>query len=49
MKFTKMHGAGNDFVILDNLSGSIPESDYSRLAQTLCRRRGKDAEGHCRQ
>lgn len=39
MKFTKMHGAGNDFVILDNLSGSIPESDYSRLAQTLCRRR----------
>ena len=39
MKFTKMHGAGNDFVILDNLSGSIPESDYSRLAQMLCRRR----------
>ena len=39
MKFTKMHGAGNDFVILDNLSGSIPESDYSRLAQTLCCRR----------
>lgn len=39
MKFTKMHGAGNDFVILDNLSGSIPGSDYSRLAQTLCRRR----------
>ncbi len=39
MKFTKMHGAGNDFVILDNLSGSIPESDYSRLAQALCRRR----------
>ena len=39
MKFTKMHGAGNDFVILDNLSGSIPESEYSRLAQTLCRRR----------
>ena len=39
MKFTKMHGAGNDFVILDNLSGSIPEADYPRLAQTLCRRR----------
>ena len=39
MKFTKMHGAGNDFTVLDNRSGEISESDYAPLAQTLCRRR----------
>lgn len=39
MKFTKMHGAGNDFIILDNRSGAISEENYSPLAQTLCRRR----------
>ena len=39
MRFTKMHGAGNDFIILDNRSGAISEENYSLLAQTLCRRR----------
>lgn len=39
MKFTKMQGAGNDFIVLDNLSGEISESEYSSLAVTLCRRR----------
>ena len=39
MKFTKMQGAGNDFIILDNRSGEISESEYSSLAVTLCRRR----------
>lgn len=36
MRFTKMHGAGNDFVIINNISGDIPEKDYPRLAQKLC-------------
>ena len=36
MKFTKMHGAGNDFVILNNLDGSIAESACPALARQLC-------------
>ena len=39
MKFTKIQGAGNDFIVLDNRSGEISESEYSSLAVTLCRRR----------
>lgn len=39
MKFTKMHGAGNDFVILDNMDLLIPEKDWSPLAKKLCRRK----------
>ena len=39
MKYTKMHGAGNDFILLDNMDGSIPETSYSPLARDLCRRR----------
>ena len=38
MKFWKMNGAGNDFIILDNRSGLIPEDAYSELAHTLCER-----------
>ena len=29
MKFTKMQGAGNDFIVLDNRSGEIRENEYS--------------------
>lgn len=39
LRFTKMQGAGNDFIVLDNRSGHIPPEDHSLLAQTLCRRR----------
>ena len=39
MKFTKMQGAGNDFIVLDNRSGEIRENEYSALAVRLCRRR----------
>ena len=39
MKFTKMQGAGNDFIVLDNRSGEISECDYPSLAAELCRRR----------
>jgi diaminopimelate epimerase len=38
MHFHKLSGAGNDFVILNNMDGSIPRADYPRLAQFLCRR-----------
>ncbi len=36
MFFTKMHGAGNDFVIIDNRSGEIGEERLSALAVKLC-------------
>ena len=34
MKFTKMHGLGNDYIYLD-LTEKIHEYDYSFLAQIL--------------
>lgn len=37
MKFTKMHGLGNDFVFLDHFSGE-EDFDYPKLAQKLCHR-----------
>lgn len=39
MKFTKMHGAGNDFVIVNMLEESIREEDIPALAVKLCERR----------
>ena len=39
MRFTKMQGAGNDFVLIENLDGSIDRGDYPRLAERLCARR----------
>jgi len=36
MKFTKMHGLGNDFIFFENL-GNL-EMDYSSIAQKLCHR-----------
>ena len=39
MRFTKMQGAGNDFVLIENLDGSIDPADYPRLAARLCHRR----------
>ncbi len=39
MKFTKMHGAGNDFIIVDNRRESIPAEQMSALARRLCARR----------
>ena len=35
MKFTKMQGAGNDFIVLDNRSGEIRKNEYSALAARL--------------
>ena len=46
MKFTKMHGAGNDFVIINTLEEEADLSDIARLAKALCSRRtGIGADG----
>ena len=39
MRFTKMNGAGNDFIIVENLRGELDEKQLSFLAKTLCDRR----------
>ncbi len=39
MRFTKMNGAGNDFIILDNRTERIPRDRFPAIARTLCRRR----------
>lgn len=39
MRFTKMNGAGNDFIIVENLRGELDEQRLSKLARTLCDRR----------
>lgn len=44
MKFTKVHGLGNDFVVIDGREDAI--SDYAPLARFLCERRtGIGADG----
>ena len=46
MKFTKMHGAGNDFVIVNMLEENIREEDIPELAKKLCAMRtGIGADG----
>ncbi len=39
MNFTKMQGAGNDFIILDNREEGLSREQLSRVARTLCQRR----------
>lgn len=36
MKFVKMHGAGNDFIIINNIDGAIPLTRLPQLAAGLC-------------
>ncbi|MCM1067269.1 MAG: diaminopimelate epimerase [Muribaculaceae bacterium] len=44
MRFTKMHGIGNDFVVVDGTQAA--GRDLAQLARTLCdRRRGIGADG----
>lgn len=38
MRFIKMNGAGNDFIIINNLIEQIPEEDFPEIARTLCHR-----------
>ena len=39
MKFWKMNGAGNDFVILNNLEEHLPVNRLPQVARVLCQRR----------
>ncbi len=36
MRITKMHGAGNDFVIVNNMELRLPREAFPALARTLC-------------
>ena len=38
LPFWKMHGSGNDFIIIDNRGGAFPEKGRSQLVTKLCRR-----------
>ena len=38
MKFWKMNGAGNDFLILNNLEEKLPLEAFPQIARTLCKR-----------
>ena len=38
MKFWKMNGAGNDFVIINNMEEKIPAEKFPYVAKTLCAR-----------
>lgn len=39
MRFYKYHGAGNDFILIDNRRGEVEETEKSELAVKLCHRR----------
>ena len=38
MKFWKMNGAGNDFVVLNNLEEHLPAELFPQIARILCER-----------
>jgi len=39
MEFTKMQGAGNDFILINNISGEINGDTFGPVAKRLCSRR----------
>ncbi len=39
MEFCKMNGAGNDFLIINNMNGEITQNQWPTIAKTLCERR----------
>lgn len=39
MKFTKMHGAGNDFILINNMLAQFPEEKMGAVAKRICTRR----------
>jgi len=45
VNFVKMHGAGNDFVMIDDRDGRFPVEDYQRVAAMACRPSGIGCEG----
>ena len=38
MQFWKMNGAGNDFIVLNNLELQLPAEEFPAIARTLCER-----------
>lgn len=44
IRFTKMHGAGNDFIMIDDRDGRFPE-DWRRIASMAARGTGVGCEG----
>ena len=38
MKFWKMNGAGNDFLVLNNLEAHLPAQVFPAMARVLCER-----------
>ncbi len=45
VRFVKMHGAGNDFILVDDRDGSFPSHDNLRIAALAARRTGIACEG----
>ena len=45
LHFTKMHGAANDFIMLDDREGSVPWQDYVLMSLLSARRTGVGCEG----
>jgi len=39
IEFWKMNGSGNDFILIDNRDGKVPERDMCALVKGACRRR----------
>jgi diaminopimelate epimerase len=39
MKFWKMHGLGNDYIVIDNRDEKISDAQAAKLSQKLCERR----------
>jgi diaminopimelate epimerase len=45
ISFTKMHGAGNDFIVVDDRDRTFPVEDRSFIARTCARRTGVGCDG----
>lgn len=46
MRFSKMHGAGNDFILINNVTARLADESLAELARRLCDRRlGIGADG----
>ena len=37
--FYKLHGLGNDMIVVDGRGGTLPERELARIARRLCNRR----------
>ena len=45
LHFIKMHGAANDFVMIDDREGTVPWQDYVLMSLLAARRTGVGCEG----